>query len=90
MMIFAVRSWKKQMEWNKRVRKMARRDIPEEVPFKTFKPKCSNLEIMEEYGEVLDDAYWDWWEKREYTGRTGPVSWVDVDKLKEEAERVWR
>ena len=39
MMIFAVRSWKKQIEWNKRVRKFARRDIPEEVPLKTFKPK---------------------------------------------------
>ena len=78
MMIFAVRSWKKQMEWNKRLRKMARMAIPEEVHLKTFKPKCSNLEILEEYGEVVDDAYWNREGKREYTGRTGPLSWVDA------------
>ena len=51
MMIFAVRSWKKQMEWNKRVRNIARRANPEEVPLKTFKPKCSNLEIWENTGK---------------------------------------
>ena len=78
MMIFAVRNWKKQTEWNKRMRKMARRDIHEEVPLKIFKPKCSNLEILEEYGEVVDDAYWNRGGKREYTGRTGPLSWVDA------------
>ena len=57
MMIFAVRSWKKQMEWNKKIRSMARKPIPEEVPLNVFKPKCSNLEILEDYGEVLDDNY---------------------------------
>jgi hypothetical protein len=27
----------------------------EEVPLKTFKPKCENLEVLEEYGEKLED-----------------------------------
>ena len=46
------------------------------------------MEILEEYGEEMSDSYWDKWEKREYKGRPGGVSWVDAGKLKEEAERV--
>ena len=33
------RSWKKQMEWNKKIRSMVKQRIPEEVPLKVFKPK---------------------------------------------------
>ena len=44
------------MEWNKMIRNMARQAISEEVPLKMFKPKYSNLKILEDYGEVLNDA----------------------------------
>jgi hypothetical protein len=46
------------------------------------------LEVLEEYGDEMTDSYWDKWEKREYKGRSGGVSWVDADRLREEAERV--
>ena len=40
------------MEWNKKIRNMARKAISVEVPLKICKPKCSNLKILEDYGEV--------------------------------------
>jgi hypothetical protein len=88
MNLFLVREWKADKEWNKKVRRKASKELPEEVPMKIFKPKCENLEILEEYGEEMSDSYWDKWEKRQYKGRSGGVSWVDAGKLKEEAERV--
>ena len=36
---------------------MARWDTPEEVPRKIGRPKCRNLEILEEYREILDKAW---------------------------------
>ena len=64
MMIYAVRSWEKQMEWSKKIRSIARRATPEEVHSKIFMPKYSNLEILE------DDAFWDKWKKKDYIDRT--------------------
>ena len=46
------------------------------------------MSVLEDYGEVLDDAYWEKWKKKEYAGWTGPVSWEDANKLKVEAMRV--
>ena len=53
------------MEWNKNIRNRARQPIPEEVLLEVFKPKWSILEIIEDYGEVLDDAYRKKWKKKE-------------------------
>ena len=70
----------KKKVWNGRVKRM---ELPEEFPLKTFKPKCKNLEVLEEHGEKLEEDYWGKWERR---GRMGAVSWVDAVKLKKEAK----
>ena len=36
----------------------------------------------------MNNVYWEKWKKKEYVGRRWPVSWVDADKLKDEATRV--
>jgi hypothetical protein len=36
MTLFLVREWKTEKEWNKKVRRMASEEVPEEVPLKTF------------------------------------------------------
>ena len=54
---------------------MATEELPRQVHLKTFKPKCDNLPLLEEYKQVLDYSNWNRWEMRE-----GKVSWVDADK----------
>ena len=43
MNLFLVREWKADKEWNKKVRRMASKELPEEVPLKIFKPKCEKF-----------------------------------------------
>ena len=43
---------------------MAAEEVPKEVPLKTFKTKCENLEVLEEYWEKLEDDYRSKWGKK--------------------------
>ena len=40
----------------------------EAQPLKTFSPKCTNLEILDDYESSPDlgEEYWSEWNKREY------------------------
>ena len=56
---------------------------PLEVHLKVFKPKLQNLQVFKEYLKVLSDEDLSKWEKREYIGREGEVSWIDAKHCRE-------
>ena len=70
------------------MRKAARKGEPLEVHLKVFKPKQPHLQVLKEYPKVLIEEYWSKWEKKEYAGRGGEVSWIDADALQREANSV--
>ena len=66
-------------QWEKKIEKVSRF-------LKTFTPKNSNLDVLESYGKVLDDSYWDKWEGNSYKQETG--SFISHMKLAEAAARL--
>ena len=60
----------------------------EAPPLKTFKPKCSNLDILDDYASSPDlgEEYWSKWDKKEYEPRMG--SMVDHVALERVATRL--
>ena len=56
---------------------------PLEVHLKVFKPKQLHLQLLKEYLKVLSDEDLSKWEKREYIGREGEVSWIDAKHCRE-------
>ena len=73
-------------EYCARMRRTARSDLPTEPPEKIFKPKNPELGTLESYEGALSDDYWNKWTRKELTGAA--KSWVDSEKLREEARAV--
>ena len=65
-----------------------REEWEEALPLKTFKPKCKNLDILEDYSGSPDlgDEYWSKWDKKDYLHRQG--SMVDHEALERVATRL--
>ena len=61
--------------------------LEEEPKLKQFDPKNENLPILKEYSEDLGEEYWASWVKKPYEPETAR-SWIEPDRLKEEAERL--
>ena len=63
--------------------------LPEEWPPKAWKQSNENLVILEEYGEVLSDEYWDSWEKYSVEDAIKDYgSWVCSKKLKTRLQEI--
>ena len=50
--------------WDKKIEKATRFKKDEEPKLKSFMPKNGNVEILENYGKVLSDSYWEKWGSR--------------------------
>ena len=48
--------------WDKKIEKATRFKKDEEPKLKSFTPKNGNVEILENYGKVLSDSYWEKWD----------------------------
>ena len=60
-------------QWDKRIEKVSRFLKESVPPLKTFSPKNSNLDVLESYGKVLEDSYWDKWEGNSYKQKCGSM-----------------
>ena len=86
--IFIENDWfAKEREWDKKVEKASRDELPSISKQKEFHPVNENLPILSDYPDDLPKEYWDKWEKREYAPKDG-MSWIDPDKLVAEAIRL--
>ena len=64
--------WRRnKRQWEKKIEKVSRFLKESEPTLKTFTPKNSNLDVLESYGKVLDDFYWDKWEGNSYKQEAG-------------------
>ena len=63
--------------------------LPEEWPPKPWKPSNENVKILEEYGEVLSDEYWDSWIKYSVEDAMKDYgSWVCSKTLRERLQKI--
>ena len=60
-------------QWYKKIEKVSRFLKESEPNLKTFTPKNSNLEVLENYGKVQEDSYWDKWEGNSYKQKCGSM-----------------
>ena len=72
--------------WDKKIEKATRFKKDEEPKLKGFTPKNGNVEILENYGKVLNDSYWEKWDSNAYKEEFG--SFVSHVRMAEAAARL--